>query len=189
MGKSFDPQIVNPILIGFIEELITTKGLLVPTKPSEAAAKPIDEYEGRMRINAAEKFDVPVYIAETNFYLSQGEMNSHHSRGAMIFYMDAEVADKVFKAAGLQVPYDEDDGSMEELCGQLCQLVVDNLKDQLAAAGYITFVVSKPAVYKNTIPQGVEYSKDQDEKQELCFYFLKHKAVVIDWTLAPIPKK
>jgi len=189
MGKGLEPQIVNPIITGFIEELVTTKGNLVPTKPFETAPKPIDEYEGRMRVKATDKFDVSVYIAATNFYSNQGDMQAHRPRGAMILYMDTEITDKIFKAAGLEVPYDEDDESMLALCGSLCQLIADNLKDRLAAAGYASLVVSAPAVFKNTIPHGVEFSKDQNEKQEISFYFLKHKAMVIDWTMAPIPKK
>ena len=189
MAKSLDPQIVNPILTNFIEELITTKGNLVATKPFETATKPISEYEERMLIKANDKFDVAVYIAATNFYLNKGDMQAHKSRGAMIVYMDIEVADKLFKAAGLQVPYDEDDESMMALCGSLCQLIADALKNGLAAAGYPAFEVSTPGVYKNTISEGVEFSTDQKEKQELSFYFLKHKALVIDWTLTPISKK
>jgi hypothetical protein len=189
MAKSFDPQIINPIITGFIEELITTKGNLASSKPFEVAAKPIVEYEDLMRVNATDKFDVAVYIAATNFYLNQADMQGHRARGAMVCYMDIEVADKIFKAVGLQVPYDEDDESMMGLCGSLCQLIADAFKDRLAAAGFPSLVVSTPAVYKNTISEGVEFSKDQDEKQEISFYFLKHKALVIDWTMAPIPKK
>jgi len=99
------------------------------------------------------------------------------------------VADKIFKAAGLQVPYDEDDESMLGLCGSLCQLIANALKERLSADGYVELEFSSPEVYKNTISEGVEFCKDQNEKQEISFYFLKHKALVIDWTLAPIPKK
>ena len=189
MAKSFDPQIVNPVLTGFIEELITKQGTLVPTKPFEVAAKPIEEYEERMRVNATDKFDVSVFIAQMNFYLNKADAQAHRARGTMILYMDTEVADKLFKAAGLQVPYDEDDESMMALCGSLCQLIANALKDRLAAAGFLSLEVSAPAVYKNAISEGVEYCKDQDEKHELSFYFLKHKALVIEWTMAPIPKK
>ena len=109
MTKGFDPSIVNPIMTGFIEELITAQGGLVPSKPHEIAAKPVDEYEGRMRVNALEKFDASVYIAAISFYLNQADMKAHRACGALILYMDIEVADKIFKAAGLEVPYDEDD--------------------------------------------------------------------------------
>ena len=189
MAKGLDPQIVNPILTGFIEELIVAKGGISASKPFEIATKPIDEYEDRMRITATDKFDVAVFVAASSLYLSQGDMQAHRARGAVVLYMDIEVADKIFKAAGLPVPYDEDDESMMDLCGKLCQSVVDALKDRLAAAGYASLVASAPEVYKNTIAQGVDFSKDQKEKQELSFYFLKHKALVIDWTLSPIPKK
>jgi hypothetical protein len=189
MPKIFDPQTVNSILTGFIEEVISNKGGIVSTKPFEIATKSIDEYEDRMRVKATDKFDVAVYIAAMSFYLNQADKQANRARGALILYMDTEVADKMFKATGLQVPYDEDDESMMGLCGNLCQLIADALKDRLAADGYTSLVLSAPAVYKNTISEGVEFSKDQDEKQEISFYFLKHKALVIDWTLAPIPKK
>jgi len=116
-------------------------------------------------------------------------MQAHRARGALIVYMDTEVADKLFKAAGLQVPYDEDDESMMGLCGSLCQSISDKLKEGLDAAGFVGLEVSTPAVYKNTISEGIEFSKEQEEKQEINFFFLKHKALVIEWTMAPIPKK
>jgi hypothetical protein len=189
MAKIFDPQIVNPMITGIVEEMISTRGSLAPTKLFEVAVKPIEEYEGRMRVNATDKFDVSVFLASICFYLNQGEMQGHRAKGTMIFYMDTEVADKIFKAVGYQVPYDEDDESMMALCGKLCQSIADSLKERLVKAGYISLEVSAPAVYKNTIPEGVEFSKEQEEKQELSFYFLKHKALAIDWTMAPIPKK
>jgi hypothetical protein len=189
MGKGLEAQIGNPIITGFVEELITTKGNLPSSKPFEIVTKPIDEYENRMRIKATDKFDVSVYLAATNFYLNQAEMQARRARGALVIYMDTEVADKIFKAAGLEVPYDEDDETMLALCGNLCQLIADALKDRLAADGYVSLITSVPATYKNNISHGVEFSKGQDEKQEISFYFLKHKALVIDWTLAPIPKK
>jgi len=173
-----------------MEELIITKGDLSASKPCEISSQPISEYEGRMRVHATEKFDVAVYIAAVSFYLNQADMQeAHRARGALVLYIDTEVADKIFKAAGLQVPYDEDDESMMATGGTLCQMIADALKDGLAAAGFASMLVSPPCVYKNNIPEGVAFSKEQKEKQELSFYFLRHKAVAIDWTLASIPKK
>jgi len=189
MAKIFDPPIINPIITTFIEDLISVRGNLPATKPFEVATKHIDEYEDRMRIKATDKFDVAVYLAAANFYLNKADMQAHRARGAMIIYMDIEVADKLFKAAGLKVPYDEDDESMMGLCGSLCQSIADNLRDRLAEEGFAKLEVSTPAVYKNSISEGIEFSKDQDEKQELSFYFLKHKALVVEWTMAPVPKK
>ena len=189
MTKIFDPQILNPIITGIVEELITTKGNIAASKPFEVATKLIDEYEERMLVKATDKFDVAVYIAAISLYLTPAEKQAHKAKGSVVLYMDIEVADKMFKAAGLQVPYDEDDESMMGLCGNLCQLIVDALKERLSAAGYPSLELSVPEIHKNTISEGVEFSKDQEEKQEISFYFLKHKALVIDWTLAPIPRR
>jgi hypothetical protein len=189
MIKGFDPQIANPIITGFVEELMTAKGGLAASQPFEIAAKPINEYEGRMRLNVTERFDGGVFLAAVSFYLTQAELQTHRPRGALVLYLDIEVADKILKAAGLQVPYDEDDESMMKMGGMLCQMIADAFKDRLSSAGFAAMVVSPPCVYKNSIPEGVEFSKDQHEKQELSFYFLKHKAMAVDWTMAPLPKK
>ncbi len=189
MSASFDPPIVNPIITGFVEELLTGKGNLVSNRPPEIVTKPIVEYEDRMRIIATDKFDVAVYIAAVSFYASQADQETGRARGAMVCYLDTEVADKVFKAAGLQVPYDEDDESMLALSGTFCQMIADALKDRLLAAGYAKLESGTPEVYKNTIVEGVQFNKEQNEKQEISFFFLKHKALVIDWTLSPLPKK
>ncbi len=190
MAKIFDPNIVNPMLTGFIEELVIKQGNLPVSKPFEVATKPIDEYEGHMRVNAAEKFDVVGYVATINFYASKSDAQAARMpKGALVLYLDSEIADKIFKAAGLQVPYDEDDESMMALSGQLCQLIANALKERLAADGYVTLETSAPAVYKNTIPHGVAFSSDQTEKQEIAFYFFKHKALVIDWTMGPLSRR
>ena len=189
MANSFDSSVINPIITDFVEQLITTKGGLVSSKPFEVATKPIVEYEGHMMVKATDKFDVAVYLAASSFYLNQADMKARKARGALVVYLDTEVADKVFKAAGFQVPYDEDDESMLALGGSLCQMIAEAIKERLAAAGYPSLEFSTPATYKNTISGGVEFSKEQTEKQELSFYFLKHKAVVVEWTMAPIPKK
>jgi hypothetical protein len=189
MAKNFEPSLINSILTGFVEDLLANKGNLAVFKPTEIAGKPVNEYEGRMLIKGSDKFDVAVYIAAASIYLNKGDLQGHRARGALVLYMDIEVADKIFKAAGLQVPYDEDDESMLGLCGSLCQLIANALKERLSADGYVELEFSSPEVYKNTISEGVEFCKDQNEKQEISFYFLKHKALVIDWTLAPIPKK
>ena len=189
MAKNFEPSLINSILTGFVEDLLANKGNLAVFKPTEIAGKPVNEYEGRMLIKGSDKFDVAVFIAATSFYLNQANLQAHKAIGAMLVYMDTEVADKLFKAAGLQVPYDEDDESMMDLCSKLSVLITDNFKERLSAAGYASLVASTPAVYKNSISEGVEFSKDQDEKQEVSFFYLKHKALVVEWTLAPVPKK
>jgi hypothetical protein len=190
MAQSLDPQIVNPILTSFIEEMIVTKGNIAASKPFEVATKPIVEYEDRMRISASDKFDVAVYVASSSFYLNKGDMESGRSaRGAIVLYMDTEVADKMFKAAGLKVPYDEDDESMLALCCDFFKMILDHLKERLTAAGYPNLENSPPAAYKNNISEGVDFCKDQKEKQEISFYYLKHKAIVLDWTMVPLPKK
>ena len=71
MAKIFDPQIINPILTGFIEELITTKGNIVASKPFEIAAKPIDGYDELMIVKAADKFDAVIH---TRIFNSQNRL-------------------------------------------------------------------------------------------------------------------
>ena len=169
MSKIFDPQIVNPILTGFIEELITVKGNLTATKPFEIATKPIDEYEDRMLIKSVDKFDVSTYVAASGFYLNQGDMQAHRARGSVIVYINTEMADKIFKAAGLQVPYDEDDESMMALTGKLCQLIADALKDRLADNGYVSLLVSLLSFIKILFLKGLNSVKTRTKSRKFPF--------------------
>ena len=189
MAKGFDPQVLTSAVIECIEEAVSKKGNLPSTEAPAVQAKEIDEYEERMRASGIDKFNVPAYIAVVNLYLNQGDLQHHKAKGAIIVYLNTEVADKIFKALGYTIPYDEDDEAMLKLCGDFAQMVATHLKGRITSSGYAELVLSPPSMYKNTVGAGVEFSPDQNESQEVIFSYLKHKAIAVEITLAPLPRK
>ncbi len=189
MAKIFEQALLASTLTEIVEKTISEKNALMPTAPTESALKDILEYEGRMRVSGMDKFNSPSFIAVSNLYLNDADKQRNKPKGAIVVFMNTEFADKIFKALGLAVPYDEDDDSMMKLCGEFTATVVNALTDRLAGAGYVSLLSQAPLVYKNNVSEGVAFSVDQQEKQEITFTYFKNKAIIIEVSLAPIPKK
>lgn len=187
--KSIDPQVAMTTMMGVIESTLAKMSGVVPTDQPQTAQKEIIEYEGRMRVTGMEKFNAPSFISVVNYYLSDADLEKHRAKGAMIIYVDSENAGKLFKSLGFPPTDDEDDVSMMDCCGELCNLVGGGFKNELANLGYANLVMSSPHNYKNTVLEGVEFSTDQETMHEFCFFYWKRKALVVELTLAAIPMK
>ncbi|MBI4308907.1 MAG: hypothetical protein HY591_01100, partial [Candidatus Omnitrophica bacterium] len=116
-------------------------------------------------------------------------MEHHKAKGALALYLEFENAGKLFKALNIAVPDDEDDASMLNACGKLCEALNGDFQKQLAALGYADLAVSPARNYKNSVMQGVEFSADQKIKHEFSFFYWKRKAIVVELTLSAIPQK
>ena len=189
MAKSFDPKVLTAAIIEVVEGGISEKNPLPPTQPSVAEAKEIVEYEGCMRVSGMGTFDSPCYIAAVSLYANAGDMQRNKAKGALVLYMSTEYADKIFKSLGYTIPYDEDDESMLKLTSDFCQAVSKGVIAKLSAKGFAELTASSPVVAKNTLADGVAFSNDQHEKQEVVFTYFKSKAIVVDVTLAEISRK
>lgn len=187
-NKDFDPQVLSEAAVGAVQQAFSRSNL--PHQVPDIKAVDIVEYDGRMRAMGLERLDSPCYVSAVNFYLSKADMDRRNKpKGAMVLYMETETAGKLFKAAEIPFADDEDDASMTTACGQFAQMVADALNSELSAKGYAALVPSKPQNYKNSVMGGVEFSPDQKTKHEITFVYFKHKAIGVDLTLAPIPKK
>lgn len=187
--KNFDVQVLNTTLMGCIEEILGKMSGVSPTENPSVRTVDIIEYEGRMRVTGMEKFNAPSYVSVVNYYLNQSDLEKHRAKGAVVVFVDAENAGKLYKALGFAVPDDEDESSMLDACGELCNVLGGSFKNELSNMGFIDMSMSAPHNYKNTVMQGVEYSPDQETKQEFSFYYWKRKAIVVEVTLANIPQK
>ena len=186
--KNMDPQIVGAIK-GVIESVLGKMSGIVATEPSQTKECNIIEYEGRMRVGGMEKFNAPSFISVVNFYLSQGDMDRHRAKGALVVYVDSENAGKLYNSLGFSIPDDEEDVSMIAACGELSNLIAGTFKNELVTLGYQDLTISQPHNYKNSVIEGVEFSSDQKIKHEFSFFYWRRKAVVVELTLAAIPQK
>jgi hypothetical protein len=175
-------------LMSATQQLMDRVGIAA-TEPPQAKDLDIVEYEGRMKVSGMEKFEAPCYISVINFYLSTADMERHKPKGALVLYVEFEHASKLFNSLGFRVPDDEDDVSMMSSCGAFCTQLAEDFKKELLAAGYSDLVLSKPQNAKNKMMTGAEFSADQNRKHEISFFYWKHKALVVELTMAALPKK
>lgn len=188
--KSIDPQVAKTAMMSVMEAALAKMSGIVSTEQPQVVEKEVIEYENRLRVTGMEKFNAPSFISVINFYLSQADMDRHKgAKGAMIFYVDSENSGKLFKALGFPTNDDEDDISMMNSCGEVCNVVGKGFKDELVKAGYVDLFMSPAHNYKNSILEGVEFSTDQTTMHEFCFFYWKRKSIVVELTLAAVPMK
>ncbi|MBF0571792.1 MAG: hypothetical protein HQL12_07940 [Candidatus Omnitrophica bacterium] len=188
-AKGLDSKVLMTATMGVVEKILANSSNLLPTASSENKEVDIVEYYGHMRAMDMNDFNSSVYIAVVNYYLTQADMQRNKTKGALILYVDMENASKLYKALGFSIPDDEDDGSMLDGCGQLCNLIGEALKNELTNLGYVNLEMSGPQQYKNSVTGGVNFSLDQKKKCQFSFFYWKCKALVVEVTLADIPQK
>ncbi len=189
-SKDLDPQMVSSAILAAVENTVPKGGNLPQSQEPKVEANDIPEYNGRMRIMGLDKMANTCYVSCINFYLSQADADRRKgAKGAMVVYLVTENASKFYAATGVPFSSDEDDASMITANGQFAQKLAEAFKAELAAKGYGGLVLSKPLNSKNNIIEGAEFSLDQKTKHEISYFYFKAKALAIDLTLAPIPKK
>jgi hypothetical protein len=186
-AKSLDSQVINSIVPEVMEGFLSKLG--APTSPPENKELEIDEYEGRMKVVGLQKFETASFISVVNFYLNQVEMSRHKPKGVFVVYIDSENASKIYKILGIRVDEDEDDISMMKACDELTQSFAEAFKNKLLEQGYIDLLMSEPVHFRNTALRGVEFSPDQKIKFEFSFFYWKRKSIVIEISLADLPRK
>jgi hypothetical protein len=188
-AKSLDSQVLTPAVKEVLNQTLSRMSGIPPTAEPENKEVEIDEYEGRMKVGGMEKFEAPSYVSAVSYYLTKSDLERHKAKGAFVLYLDAENASKIYKALGFKVHEDEDDVSMMNACGEFCHQLADSFKNKLTEAGYSDLVMGDPVNYKNSALRGVEFSPEQTIKYEFSFFYWKRKSIVVEVTLADIPRK
>lgn len=189
MAKSIDSQVLMTTVMGVVEQTLAKMSGIMPTEAPQTKEADIIEFYGRMRVMNMNDFNAPVYVSVVNYYLTQEDMNKGKAKGVLVLYVDAENASKLYKFLGFTVPDDEDDESMLDGCGELCNLIGGALKNELANVGYVNLVMSAPEYYKNSVTDGVKFSLDQKKKYQFSFFYWKRKTLVLEVSMADIPLK
>lgn len=190
MSLGMDAKFVVKTMKNVMEDIMGAMVGMSPSEPMQDKEIDIVEYNGRMRCMGIEKFNAPAYISVINFYLNDIDAKQHKRvKGALVLYIEFENAGKLYKNLGISIPEDEDDASMMKACGEFAKIVTEAIKKEFAKDGYADLFTSDPFNYKNSIMEGVEYSSELKTKQEVCLFYWKRKAIVLELTLSMIPLK
>lgn len=190
MSKSFDPEILIKTFLDVAQQVFaTTSGKIVPSDDPTSKVQNIIEYQGRMSASGMDKFNAPTYVAGVSFYLSEQEMEKHRAKGAMVLYLEASNADKFFKGFGHPIADEDDEEEASAACGKICTMLAEKFRNSLSDTGLSSLVFSKPICGKNSLSEGIDFSVDQKQKQEISFYFWKKKAMVVDLVMTELSRQ
>ncbi len=189
MGRKeeFDPQVIATTLMGCVQETFEKMCHVSFSQTPEFHAKEIIEYDSRMRIFGLEKFNGPCYMSFLNFYFNQKDFEAKKCCGVMVLYIEEEAAEKLVRALGQSGLDAEDPEIILDTCGEFCNVIAGQFKNELRSFGYMDLVISAPLKYHNIIPEGVDFPYSEHKQYELMFYLWKQKVVVVDMVMAPVP--
>lgn len=184
MAKGFDAQLLTKTFLSVAQESFSRAAKLVQSESPTIKSQNIIEYQGRMGVTAMEKFNAPTYISGISFYLNEQDKAKHRAKGAFVLYLEVSNAEKLLRGFGYPAADDEEDEELLNSCGKLCTALAEGLKQGLVVHGAPPLVLSSAVSDKNSLQDGIEFSSDQTEKQEISFYFWKKKVLVVDITMA-----
>jgi hypothetical protein len=179
---------LEPIAKGLqetLQTLLAGKGIEFSRDP-EFVQRDIIEFDSRMRVAGMEKFNGPCYITGVNLYQSEQDKKNNNSHGAVLFYIEAEAADKFFKKLGYKVKSQEEEAYLEN-AALFCNLAMDAFKPALVTMGISTLAFSEPIKALNDIAEGVDFHYGEYNYYEIGIYTFKQKMLVATITLAPVP--
>ncbi len=176
------------LLVNTVKKLFRDRGEVEFSKDPILTKRNIVEYNGRMRADGMEKFNNPTFVAAINFYVDAAAMAKHSALGALVVYVEQDYVATMLKRLKYPPIDDEDNKAMCDACGALCNIIAGAFKSALVAGGYKELEMSHFSSYRNTAPNGVEFCFKEYDKYEICFHIDNAKRLVLELTMAPVPK-
>lgn len=176
------------LLAETVKKLFLERGELEFSKEPVLTKRNIVEYKGRMRADGMEKFNSPTFVAFINFYLDAANMQKHNALGAVIVYVEQDFIAPVMKKLKYPPINDEDNKAMCDACGTLCNIICGAFKSALVAQSFKELEMSHFSSYRNTAGNGVEFNFKEYDLYELRFELDNVKRLVLELTMATVPK-
>ncbi len=185
-GKLIDPKQLSQVILRCSQEILEQMCKAKFSQDPQIAEREIIEYNSRIRALGLDKFNGPCYVAAITMYDSKESLAAKKPCGAFILYLEETIAQEFLKAMSQGLD-DEDEEMVMDNCGELCNVIAGQFKNNIKEFGYHDLVISAPTKGKNDIPEGVDFEYNETKLQEVSFFIRKIKAVVIAITLAPAP--
>ena len=166
--------------IKVVEDTLKKMSALTFSQDPEPFERTLIEYESRMRVFGMEIFNGTCFISVVNYYSSEQNKQNHDAVGAFVFYLEESAAGRILKALGYREFDEDDEAAVLEKTGQFTQVLAEAYKNEI---GQSNLILSAPKGYRNTVPEGVEFSYDQFTKYQIDFFISKQKAIAVDITL------
>ena len=184
-----DPFYVQALLLSeVVKRTLSQKAGIELSGHPEIKKVPIVDFMRRMRVWGLDKFKENTFISTVNMYESKEDMDKDKVLGAIVLYMEGEFIPYLFKRLGYPDIDDEEEQDIEDAIGTFCNLIAAKFKQGIIQIGYKELEMSHFSSYQGEVSGGVAYDSNQDFKYQISFDIRYVKRIVVDLTMAPIPK-
>lgn len=189
-SKDFDAQVLMTTMMGAVNDVFNTTCSEKFSDGPTIVTREIGEIDvGKMNvdIDIHYKFYSKSFISVINFFKDNKALERNTTCGFVITYIEQSCLINLFRALGFQKVDPKKTESMLDTCGEFCNMIAGQFKNQLTKAGYINLVMSSPQSRLWAFPEGVDFPEGVKKYHELSFYLFNTKAVVVDVAMANIP--
>lgn len=171
-----------------VKKVFFEKSELKFSAEPEIEKKPIIQFVQRMRVEAMEKFNQTTFFSVVHFYKDQVSMQANEPAGFVIAYIERTFVPEMLRL--LKYPYIDydDDNEVLDGTGAIINLIAGQFKKELIRLGYLDLEMSHFKSYINSVPNGVEYPRDQGDKYEIAFQIEDKKRLVVEMVMGPLSK-
>ncbi|MBF0489258.1 MAG: hypothetical protein HQL15_01390 [Candidatus Omnitrophica bacterium] len=149
---------------------------------------PIVQFVSRMRIDAMEKFNNTTFLSAVHFYRDAAALGKDQPLGLIIVYIERTFVPEMLRL--FKYPYIDYDNNDEVLdgIGAISNLIAGSFKIELGRLGYVDLEMSHFRSAINSVLDGLEYCKNQNQKYEISFEIDGKKRMVVELVMDPLPK-
>jgi len=146
----------------------------------EIEKKPIVEFNGRMRVDAMEKFNTTTVFSVIQLASSEDGLRKQEYLITLVFYLDKDSLPDFLRL--LQYPYIDADEDLEvkDGCGTLGNVIAGQYKKEMASLGYRDASMSHFESYINTAVNGIAIPRGTTEKYQVTFEVDGTKRLVVE---------
>ena len=189
MPKQTDEFYIQALIIAeVVKRILLKRGKIKLSSKPVITLKPITEFIKRMRIVGLEKFDEKTFISTINFYLNEKDEEAGKAIGAIILYVAESYIGTLLRTLGYPDVEEDDTDLIEDAVGTLCNLIAGSFKTGLRQLDYKDLIMSHFTSFENEVLNGVAYNPTQKNLYEIIFEIGGKKSLVVDLTMAPLPK-
>jgi len=137
-------------------------------------------FEGKMRVNGMEKFNVPTVFSVVEFALNEEALKKQEYLLTLVIYLDRVFLPEFLRLMQYSYIDFDDDQEVMDGCGTLVNLIAGQYKRKLAGLGYGDLTMSHFRSYINSAVEGLEIPAGLTEKHEISFDIEGAKGLVVE---------
>ncbi len=179
---------LSRILCVALRKMLMDKGEIGLSREPLIRQKNIVAFQGRLRVDALEKFNTRAVFSAVKFYVDAAHLEADQPVGVLIIFAEVEEIGRLLWKMEYPRIDDDDEAAILDGCGTLANLVAGYFVKELGDRGYIHLQMSHFESHINTALNGIAFASGENKKAEMTFWINGEKRLVAELTMTPLPK-